>query len=147
MQNMWSFAIGYVQRHKECFELSLLSEQFTCTAHWKVKFSMPMITVIWLDNWCNVFFHSYVILVNTQEIVIHFIFLTRDQLTDTQTDVTLSISLSCYKQDNPPLHPPHNARSNTRHFPKHHNLNLCRLSSSNQGRPSVSLQVSQRPDS
>ena len=43
--------------------------------------------------------------------------------------------------------PPHNARPTTPHFPTRYTLNLCRTVNSNQRRPSISLQVSQRPDS
>ena len=51
------------------------------------------------------------------------------------------ISIAFHKQDNPPLRSPHNARSTTPHFPTHYIWNLCRRSSSNQGRPAISLQV------
>jgi len=39
--------------------------------------------------------------------------------------VSHSISIAFHKQYNPPLHPPHKARSTAPHFPTHYILNVC----------------------
>jgi len=45
-----------------------------------------------------------------------------------------SIPIAFHKQDNPPLHPTHKARSTTPHFPTHYVWNLCSTVSSDEGR-------------